>query len=159
MFQKMCIPQERNNIRASENEITLALTHVDSWHRTVYPIFLLSKSCDFIKTAYFKSVPKILTKVQRSLEQSYTKDPRTTLTNLLNKCGCLGHSLTSVYFTRSPSGFTCSSSCPGTVQFPKTTSSHRGEWKEQWISCTHSIACSKQIKADCSNDVKSPGLS
>lgn len=87
MFQKMCIPQERNNIRASENETTLALTHVDSWHRTVYPIFLLSELCDFIKTAYFKSAPKIRTQVQRSLEQSYTKDPRTTLPIYLTSVG------------------------------------------------------------------------
>lgn len=68
MFQKICIPQERNNIRASENDIISALTHVDSWHRTVYPIFLQSKSCDFIKTAYFKS-SLVYPNSQKSLPQ------------------------------------------------------------------------------------------
>lgn len=85
--------------------------------------------------------------------------PKDYSDNLLEQVSVPGTSLTSVYFTRSPSGFTCSFSCPGSVQFPKTTSSRQGECKEQWISCTHFIACSKQIKADCFNDVNIPGLS
>lgn len=45
---------EKKQYGVSENEITGTLTHVDSWHRTAYPISTQSKLGDFIKTAYFK---------------------------------------------------------------------------------------------------------